>query len=73
MFDVNFFKRSVKEWIRVNPQGTEHDLRDYCDEIVPTVQYQTHRWLIEHTLSWYRHIIERREKESHHEFEEDLA
>ncbi|MFY7928944.1 MAG: hypothetical protein ACOVS5_08725 [Oligoflexus sp.] len=61
MFDVNQFKRSVKEWIRVNPQGSEHDLRDYCDEIVPPHLYQSNQWLIEQTLSWYRHVLECRD------------
>ena len=64
MFDVNVFKKSVKEWIRVNTDGTEIDLRDYCDELVPAQQYQANQWLIEQTLSWYRHILERRVEEA---------
>lgn len=63
MFDVNQFKRSVKEWIRVNPLGSELDLRDYCDELIPPVLYQANQWLIEQTLSWYHHILERRDQE----------
>lgn len=64
MFDVNSFKKSVKEWIRVNTDGTEIDLRDYCDELVPAQQYQANQWLIEQTLSWYKHILERRVEEA---------
>lgn len=60
MFDVNRFKKSVKEWIRINADGTEMDLRDYCDEIVPVHHYQANQWLIEQTVSWYKHILERR-------------
>ncbi len=63
MFDVNHFKRSVKDWIRQNPQGTLLDLRDYCDEIVPPQLYAANEWLIDQTLSWYRHVLERRESE----------
>jgi hypothetical protein len=68
MFDVNHFKKAVKEWIRVHPTGTEADLRDYCDEIVPPQLYQSNQWLIEQTLSWYKHILERRE----HELDDDV-
>lgn len=70
MFDVNQFKKEVKEWIRVNPSASEHDLRDYCDEIIPPQQYQSHLWLLEQTLSWYRHILERREQEVEDEGDE---
>jgi len=71
MFDVNHFKRSVKDWIRVNPQGTLVDLRDYCDEIVPPQSYAANNWLIDQTLSWYRHVLERREMEAGGDTEED--
>ncbi|MCX6129616.1 MAG: hypothetical protein NTX25_11195 [Proteobacteria bacterium] len=63
MFDVNQFKKSVKEWIRTNPQGTLLDLRDFCDELVPAQLYAANQWLIDQTLSWYRHVLERRELE----------
>ena len=63
MFDVNHFKRSVKSWIRTNPQGSLVDLRDYCDELVPAPLYAANQWLIDQTLSWYRHVLERRELE----------
>jgi hypothetical protein len=70
MFDVNKFKKSVKDWIRIHPMGTELDLRDYCDELVPAHQYQANQWLIEQTISWYRHILERRvEEDGSHESE----
>lgn len=63
MFDVNHFKRTVKDWIRTNPQGSMVDLRDYCDEIVPVQLYAANQWLIDQTLSWYHHVLERRELE----------
>ncbi len=69
MFDVNQFKRGVKEWIRVNPHGSELDLRDFCDEIIPPPLYQANQWLIEQTLSWYRHILERRENDTSDDYE----
>lgn len=64
MFDFNGFKRSVKEWIRDNPSGSEHDLRDYCDELIPPAQYTANSWIVDQTLSWYKHILENREHES---------
>lgn len=64
MFDVNHFKRSVKDWIKGNPQASMIDLRDYCDEIVPAQSYAANQWLIDQTLSWYRHVLERREIEA---------
>ena len=63
MFDFNSFKRSVKEWIRANPNGTMADLRDYCEEQIPPSQFAANEWLVDQTLSWYRHILDRREVE----------
>ncbi len=60
MFDANQFKRNVKEWIRLHPEGKEADLLDFCEEQIPPAQYAAHRWLVEHTLSWYRHILSQR-------------
>ena len=61
MFDANQFKRSVKEWIRANPEGTEADLVDFCEEQIPTALYSANHWLVEHTLSWFRHIMVQRQ------------
>jgi hypothetical protein len=61
MFDANQFKRSVKEWMRQHPEGTEADLLDFCEEQIPTSQYSVNQWLVEHTLSWYRHILAQRQ------------
>jgi hypothetical protein len=60
MFDANQFKRAVKDWIRSNPEGTETDLVDFCEDQIPPHHYATHQWLIEHTVSWYRHILAQR-------------
>ena len=60
MFDANHFKRSVKEWIRIHPEGSETDLLDFCEEQIPAPAYAANRWLVEHTLSWYRHILSSR-------------
>ena len=59
-FDPNRFKRSVKDWIKAHPEGTETDLADFCEEQIPPAQYQAHQWLVEHTISWYRHILAQR-------------
>jgi hypothetical protein len=53
-------KKKVREWMKENPQGSEKDLQDYCESLIPPQLYQTHKWLVEHTLGWYRYILENR-------------
>lgn len=69
MFDANQFKRSVKDWIRANPEGTEADLVDFCEEQIPPQFFAANQWLVEHTLSWYKHIITQRQHA--HELSDD--
>ena len=64
MFDINQFKRQVKDWIRLNPSAAEQDLVDFCEEIIPTNQFAANQWLIEQTVGWYRHIISNRDYSS---------
>lgn len=71
MFDANSFKRSVKDWMRMHPQGTEADLLDFCEEQIPSAQYSANHWLVEHTLSWYRHVLTQRKLAQHTLEEED--
>jgi hypothetical protein len=73
MFDPNSFKRAVKEWIRENPNGTEIDLQDFCEEQIPPQQFAANEWLVEHTLSWYRHILAHREVAKRYENDEFAA
>jgi hypothetical protein len=61
MFDANHFKRSVKDWIRSNPEATLNDLQDFCDEQIPVNQYSSYQWLLDQTLDWYKHILAHRE------------
>ncbi len=61
MIDFNEFKKSVKEWIRANPEGTINDLRDYCEELIPPAHFSSHSWVVDQTVSWYRHILNHRE------------
>jgi len=70
MFDPNQFKRSVKEWIRLHPEGTEAELVDFCEEQIPPAQFSANQWLVEHTLSWYRHILAQR-KHTADEYDDD--
>jgi hypothetical protein len=60
MFDANSFKRSVKEWMRSHPEGTEADLVDFCEDQIPAAQFAANQWLVEHTLSWYKHVLTQR-------------
>lgn len=60
MFDTNNFKRSIKEWVKTNPRGTIEDLVDYCEDLIPVTQYQSHGWLIEQTVGWYEHVLSHR-------------
>lgn len=70
MFDCNKFKRSVKDWIRDNPTGTLNDLVDFCEAQIPPAQYAAHQWLIEHTVSWYKHILAHREVNAAADYDE---
>lgn len=73
MFDANVFKRAVKEWIKNHPEGTEADLADFCEEQIPPTQYASYEWLVEHTISWYRHILAQRRQEPDEDDGEELA
>lgn len=61
MFDFNEFKRSVKDWIKHNPSGTTQDLRDFCEEKIPSHQYAANEWVVDQTVSWYKHILAQRD------------
>lgn len=72
MFDTNNFKRSVKEWVRINPKATVAELTDYCEDLIPAQQYQSHSWLVEQTVGWYEHVLNsRRNDQFSHEDETD--
>jgi hypothetical protein len=62
MFDPNQFKRSVKEWMKQHPTATEIELIDFCEDQIPVSQYASYEWLVEHTVSWFRHIVAQRVK-----------
>ncbi len=61
MFDANKFKKQVKEWIRMNPEGGLSDMLDFCEDQIPPGQYASYQWLIEQTSDWYKHILAQRE------------
>ena len=63
MFDVNEFKKKIKEWFEQNPNGEEKELIDYCENLIPSNQYAANKWLIDQTVSWYRHICSTRDKD----------
>ena len=72
MFDANKFKRSVKQWIRDNPNGSLNDMVDFCEDQIPTAQYSSYRWLVNQTIDWYKHILNHREISSQYcETDED--
>ena len=67
MLDYNEFKKTVKQWIRENPDGTTVDLRDFCEDQIPPNQFAANQWLVDQTVSWYRHIL------NHRKLVEDLG
>ena len=71
MFDANKFKQSVKGWMRENPNGTVHDMVDFCEDQIPSTQYASHRWLIDQTVDWYKHILAQREASKNYDREDD--
>ena len=56
MFDTNKFKRSVKEWVRENPNGSMEDFVDFCEELIPSAQFNAYGWLVEQTLGWNQRV-----------------
>lgn len=61
MFDINNFKKSVKVWMKDNPEGTEGELMDFCEDLIPVGVYSSHKWLVDQTIAWYRHVQAHRE------------
>lgn len=72
MFDSNKFKRAVKEWMAEHPEGTENELIDFCEELIPPQQFAVHQWLIDQTVSWYRHVLVSRETHKNYTLQEDM-
>ena len=56
MFDINDFKKKIKQWLQDNPKGDEKDLLDYCEELIPAQHYAANKWLVDQTVSWFLHI-----------------
>ena len=56
MIDLNDFKRKVKAWLIKNPQADEFQLLNYCESLIPPSAFETHRWILEQTLGWYRYV-----------------
>lgn len=61
MFDINHFKKQVREWMGNNPEGDEGDFLDFCESMIPVGAYSSHKWLVDQTLAWYRHMQAQRE------------
>ncbi len=61
MFDCNQFKKSIKQWIRENPQGSLTELTDYCEDLIPSQHYASNNWLVDQTVNWYKHVLSHRE------------
>ena len=61
MLDINSFKKSVRAWMKDNPEGTETELLDFCEDLIPPGSLNSHKWLVDQTLAWYRHIQAHRE------------
>lgn len=71
MFDINEFKRKVKEWMSQHPDGDSAELLDFCEEIIPPVQFSANRWLVDQTVSWYQHILQNRKYSDAHAESDD--
>lgn len=64
MFDINEFKKKVKDWIRKNPNGNEADFLDYCEGLIPPSSYAANRWVLDQTVSWYHSILQSRKEDN---------
>ena len=74
MFEANSFKKAVKTWMHEHPSGTELELTDYCEELIPAQQYTAYSWMVDHTLAWYRHVLKVRNQHSKFDdYDDDAA
>lgn len=69
MFNINEFKKQVKEWVESHSNADVADLRDYCEELIPPKNFAANQWLVEQTVCWYQYTLA--QKEIHSQFEED--
>ena len=63
-FDINEFKRQVKQWVQQNPNATAEQLTDLCEELIPTQSFQSHKWIIDQTVQWFGHVQQLRAQRS---------
>ena len=54
---ANQFKKSMKVWVKNNPDADEESFLDYCETLIPPTQYTTHYWLIDQARDWYKHVL----------------
>jgi hypothetical protein len=73
MFDCNKFKRAVKDWMQLNPNGSVDELMEFCEELIPPQQYTAHQWLVEQTTSWYKHVLSQRDAQKRYRHDEEDA
>ena len=71
MLNFNNFKKEVKVWMSQNPNGSEIELLDFCEDIIPANQYVANKWIIDETVSWYKHVLDNRKKELAYEQDVD--
>ena len=62
MLNVNEFKKRIKKWMDDNPFAQETDLVKYCKKIIPENELKANQWLLDQTVSWYKHILLIRDK-----------
>ena len=62
MLNFNHFKKEVKNWMARHPHGSEMDLLDFCEELIPANEYVANKWIIDETMSWYKHVLDHRKK-----------
>ena len=63
MLNFNNFKKEVKRYgCLKNPNGSEMELLDFCEDIIPANQYVANKWIIDETVSWYKHVLDTEKK-----------
>ena len=51
-FDMNDFKRQMKQWVRDNPVRNNEDFKYFCAMRIP----DSHAWVIDQSLAWYKNL-----------------
>ncbi len=60
-FDTNSFKKNIKDWVAQNPRADIEAFTDYCEDQIPQRSFASYEWLVDQSVSWFKHVLRNRE------------